>query len=159
MMADSQIAIAHGVRFAVAVLLVCVLPAYSLTHLPLAMTVGTICEVAVILAGVVGVGIWIARLIQGVNSYRRSSARPGSASMQLVLTIAFLLLCLGRLTSRPSFTAVVLVMTFIAAIGLGGGAWMAGRLLKWLWRVTSPSTRLHQGSKTADGGECATSRS
>ena len=158
-MAPRQIVIAHGVSFAVAVILVCALPAYSLTHLPLAMTVGTICEVAVILASAAGVGIWIVKLIQEVNSYRRSSARLGSATMQLVLTIVFLLLCLGRILWRPSPTAIVLVMTFVAAIGLGGGAWMSGRLLKWLWRVTSPSTRLHQGSKTARGGECATSRS
>jgi hypothetical protein len=159
MMVERHNSVSHGMRFTATLLLVCLIPAYSLTHLPISMIVGMVCEFTVLLTCAIGAGLWIAKCIRGLNLYRKRGLRPGKTSAQLVLTIVFLLLCIGRLAYRPPFAAVILVMALITALGLAGGAWLFGFMLQWLWRVTTPRNGFDQGSAIAHGGARATSRS
>ncbi len=148
----TRITISHGMRFAAVLAMMCVVPAYSLTHLPIAMIIATVCEMGVIIACAVGAGVWIAKFVRVWNSRLKTSLRPGRVTIQLILTICFVLLCIGRIVYRPSYAALMLVMVMVIALCLGGGAWVFGCMLQWLWRVTTPHNGLNQESGFAHGG-------
>lgn len=152
MTVETQIAISHRLRFAAVLGLMCMIPAYSFTHWPAAMVVAAVCESGAILACAVGTGLWIRKFIRGWVSYRKASLRPGRVTAQLVLTVTFILLCIGRIAYRPSIGLLMAVIALVIAVVLGAGAWLLGLLLQWLWRVTTPHDEQNQRFTVAHGG-------